>query len=296
MGTATLLMSDDRSSPGLGEARAGSGGSDVRLTLPARPENVAVVRHVLGAFAEALQLPDPVIEDMRLAVTEACTNVVRHAYARRRARAGRDPHPPRGRRARRSSCPTRAAASGPSPDTAGPGLGLPLIAALADSLEIEQAPSARLAACAMSFLRRPRWGSRDDGPQAAGEPLTTVSIAAGPLVGPVLRRVVGMLAARADLPLDRLDDAVLVADLIAARAPAHVAGSASTSRSSPAPRSLLAARRPAARRRRRGADRRRRRARRRQRDRAARRRADASSPEDDGEFLLVRLAYAATTA
>jgi hypothetical protein len=51
---------------------------------------------------------------------------------------------------------------------------------------------------------------------------TTVSIAAGPLVGPILRRVVGMLAARADLPLDRLDDAVLVADLIASRAPAHM--------------------------------------------------------------------------
>ena len=45
------------------------------------------------------------------------------------------------------------------------------------------------------------------------EPPTRVSIAAGPLVGPVLRRVVGMFAARADLPLDRLDDAVLVADL-----------------------------------------------------------------------------------
>ena len=50
---------------------------------------------------------------------------------------------------------------------------------------------------------------------------TAVSVATGPLVGPVLRRVVGMLAARADLPLDRLDDAVLVADLIAARAPTH---------------------------------------------------------------------------
>jgi hypothetical protein len=50
---------------------------------------------------------------------------------------------------------------------------------------------------------------------------TRVAIAAGPLVGPVLRRVVGMLAARADLPLDRLDDAVLIADVIAARAPAH---------------------------------------------------------------------------
>ena len=54
--------------------------SDVRLTLPARPENVAVIRHVLGAFAEALQLPADLVEDMRLAVTEACTNVVRHAY------------------------------------------------------------------------------------------------------------------------------------------------------------------------------------------------------------------------
>ena len=54
------------------------------------------------------------------------------------------------------------------------------------------------------------------------EPPTQVSIAAGPLVGPVLRRVVGMFAARADLPLDRLDDAVLVADLVAARAPSHV--------------------------------------------------------------------------
>lgn len=51
---------------------------------------------------------------------------------------------------------------------------------------------------------------------------TSVQIACGPLVGPVLRRVVGMVAARADLPLDRLDDAVLVADLIASRAPAHV--------------------------------------------------------------------------
>jgi len=45
------------------------------------------------------------------------------------------------------------------------------------------------------------------------EAATTVTIASGPLVGPILRRVVGMLAARADLPLDRLDDAVLVADL-----------------------------------------------------------------------------------
>jgi hypothetical protein len=49
----------------------------------------------------------------------------------------------------------------------------------------------------------------------------TVKVASGPLVGPVLSRVVGMLAARAQCPVDRLDDALLVADAIAAHAPGH---------------------------------------------------------------------------
>lgn len=49
---------------------------------------------------------------------------------------------------------------------------------------------------------------------------TRLTVVVGPLVGPVLARVVGMHAARAELPLDRLNDAVLVTDAIAARAPA----------------------------------------------------------------------------
>ena len=57
---------------------------------------------------------------------------------------------------------------------------------------------------------------------SAEEGPTHVAIAAGPLVGPVLRRVVGMFAARADLPLDRLDDAVLVADMVAAQASGQI--------------------------------------------------------------------------
>lgn len=40
----------------------------------------------------------------------------------------------------------------------------------------------------------------------------------GPLAGPVLGRVVGMLAARAGCPIDRLDDALLISDEVAARA------------------------------------------------------------------------------
>ena len=45
-----------------------------------------------------------------------------------------------------------------------------------------------------------------------------VGLANGPLVAPILGRVVGMLTARADCPIDRLDDALLVADAISAKA------------------------------------------------------------------------------
>ena len=130
--------------------------SDVRLTLPARPENVAVIRHVLGAFAEALQLPADLVEDMRLAVTEACTNVVRHAYH------DGEPGPidvvihPSGNRLE-LIVSDRGAGIGPSPDLAGPGLGLPLIAALADHVEIQPGPS-RGSRLAMTFECRPALG------------------------------------------------------------------------------------------------------------------------------------------
>ena len=124
--------------------------SDVRLTLPARPENVAVIRHVLGAFAEALQLPADLVEDMRLAVTEACTNVVRHAYH------DGEPGPidvvirPNGTKLE-LIVSDHGAGIGPSPDLAGPGLGLPLIAALTADLEISHGPDNRGSRVAMSF-------------------------------------------------------------------------------------------------------------------------------------------------
>ncbi|MGA7703778.1 MAG: hypothetical protein WB998_02665 [Solirubrobacteraceae bacterium] len=43
----------------------------------------------------------------------------------------------------------------------------------------------------------------------------------GPLVGPVLRRMVSIVLARADWPLDCLDDALLVCDALSAHAPGH---------------------------------------------------------------------------
>jgi hypothetical protein len=47
----------------------------------------------------------------------------------------------------------------------------------------------------------------------------TMLVRNGPLLGPVLSRVIGMLAARAQCPIDRLDDALLAADTDAAHSP-----------------------------------------------------------------------------
>ena len=54
--------------------------ADLELVLAARPENVAVVRHVIGGVGDALGMTPQAVADLRLAVSEACTNVVVHAY------------------------------------------------------------------------------------------------------------------------------------------------------------------------------------------------------------------------
>jgi anti-sigma regulatory factor (Ser/Thr protein kinase) len=113
---------------------------DIRLTLPARAENVALVRHVIGALAEALAMPAALVEDVKLAVTEACTNVVRHAYAGAEG-------PLEVRVEPKAECLTvivtdQGTGIRPNPASDGAGLGLPLIAALSSQLEIEDAPDA----------------------------------------------------------------------------------------------------------------------------------------------------------
>jgi hypothetical protein len=59
------------------------------------------------------------------------------------------------------------------------------------------------------------------GEQAGFETVATLRVNTGPLAGPVLTRVVSMVLARANCPVDRLDDAMLVCDALTAHAPAH---------------------------------------------------------------------------
>ena len=53
---------------------------EVVLNMPARAEGVGVVRQALAGMADALAFDAAVVADMKMAVTEACTNVVVHAY------------------------------------------------------------------------------------------------------------------------------------------------------------------------------------------------------------------------
>jgi serine/threonine-protein kinase RsbW len=55
-------------------------GRCVRLTIPARPEYITLGRLALTAIAGVRPLSDETLHDLKLALTEACTNSVKHAY------------------------------------------------------------------------------------------------------------------------------------------------------------------------------------------------------------------------
>jgi serine/threonine-protein kinase RsbW len=108
---------------------------DLLLSLPARAENVAVVRHAFGGLGDVLDLPEQTLSDIKLAVTEACTNVVVHAYPDRE-------DGPLGVQAILDESILTIVVTDegrgvlPRADSPGLGLGLPLIATLAESLEL----------------------------------------------------------------------------------------------------------------------------------------------------------------
>jgi serine/threonine-protein kinase RsbW len=109
----------------------------VVLSMPARPEGVGVVRQALAGMADALDVEDGVLADMKTAVTEACTNVVVHAYEDGNGQLEVEMEPSE----ETLTIVVRDHGSGIQPrpartDPPARGLGLPLIAALSDAFEL----------------------------------------------------------------------------------------------------------------------------------------------------------------
>src|SRR6058998_2348736 len=59
----------------------GRNGRIVRLTIPARPEYIALCRLALTGLARLQPISEELLADLKLALTEATSNSVRHAYS-----------------------------------------------------------------------------------------------------------------------------------------------------------------------------------------------------------------------
>jgi serine/threonine-protein kinase RsbW len=196
--------------------------SGLQISLPAKAENVAVVRHALAGLADRIGMDEAAVADLKTVVTEACMNVVVHAYPSGESgllEVSATPEPDG------LAVVVRDFGMGirPRPDVHRPSLriGLTLIAALSSSFEIkggtERGTEIRM------WLPLRTAAEDGSGERAAPSPVlpeeTEMRVGHPDLVGPVLSRALGALAARREITVDRISDTMLLSDAISAGAP-----------------------------------------------------------------------------
>jgi serine/threonine-protein kinase RsbW len=198
----------------------------LQMKLPAMAENVAVVRHALAGLAEEVGMDQTGVADLKTVVTEACMNVVVHAYGE-----GAGPLTVEAEADTEALTVTVSdSGSGINPradsDRQSLKLGLSLIAALSSSFSI----SGGLGRGTEVMMRLPLKVGAENGDGAGAGDLelaetggAEIAVGKTELLAPVLARLVGALAARRDLSIDRVSDAVLVTDAIAVAAPGRFA-------------------------------------------------------------------------
>jgi anti-sigma regulatory factor (Ser/Thr protein kinase) len=125
---------------------------EAHVRMPAVAEGVAAARHAVAELCSHLGLSRGRTADVELAVTEACANAVVHAYIEPTA-AARLVEVDAELQGRRLVVVVRDYGRGISPrsDSPGLGLGLPLIAHVADELEFRSKPEAGATELVMSF-------------------------------------------------------------------------------------------------------------------------------------------------
>lgn len=203
----------------------------VRLELTSRPEAARLVRSMSSAAAAALGFDSELLADVNTAVTEACNNVILHAYG-----DGTGPMSVE-LRSGEGGVEVRVCDQGDGirhtmPDRDGLKVGLALMSAVADRAEFINVPDG---GTEVRLAFRPPAGRRissssdarrnTDGSSAwqaelhsglNGDVVLTVSPVA--LLGPVLGRIGRALAPSAGFSLQRCYDVFLLSDAIGAHA------------------------------------------------------------------------------
>jgi serine/threonine-protein kinase RsbW len=219
-----------------------SDSAKVLLHMGNGPENVTLVRETLTGLSEYAHFARGELNDIRTAVTEACNNVILHAYE--------DEEGPLeveiGLTPRTTEVVVRDEGSGIQPRIRaiedGPlGIGLAVIQALVRSVEFSDA-GGRGTEVRMRFDTRAGGDARENGAAGEGAPqpvaalerwaiapgelsrTTGITIAPAKVGRGILPRVLSVLAARANFSTDRICDVQLLADALTARAPQSPAG------------------------------------------------------------------------
>ena len=203
-------------------------GSTVRLRLESRPQTLTIVRGMLGGVAELLSIDPELLDDLKTSVSEACNNVVLHAYG------GESGPMEVGLFVTEDQFSVRVSDEGvgmPAPPPAGDvsqGIGLSVIRALTEDVQFSSAPDGGTEVRMDFSVRRDgrklfeappaASGDTDMTPDSGREGEVIVSLSPVTLLPGVLGRLARTLAATAHFSLDRFSDVYLVTDTLAAHA------------------------------------------------------------------------------
>jgi anti-sigma regulatory factor (Ser/Thr protein kinase) len=113
-----------------------------RWTVTATPEHISILRSEVTAYAEQVGVADGRLGDVRLAISEAATNAVLHAYRDREPGVIRVHAQVLDDGGLRIVVEDDGFGPLPRPDSPGLGLGLPTIASVADQVELSAGSSA----------------------------------------------------------------------------------------------------------------------------------------------------------
>jgi serine/threonine-protein kinase RsbW len=133
---------ESRANPARFVMRDGEDHGVVALSIPAKAEYIVLCRLALAGVARIRALEPETVADLKLALTEACSNSIRHAYAHGRTGAVEIRYELNGEKfqvevADDGSGFDVAALGEPDADPEEGGLGLAIIRALTDELAIE---------------------------------------------------------------------------------------------------------------------------------------------------------------